>query len=121
MGLYVSVYRDAEYAAKGIDCTMNGVSQRFYQLLVVNIDGPNTFVYDRDSLHTAPVILESHVPGCVCLRPAKFKFGKWVADGIGMMGGNYAATSDSRWTEAIEKILGHGFYGAVAIHDRFER
>jgi hypothetical protein len=31
-----------------------------------------------------------------------------------MMGGNYAATSDSRFSEAT------GQYGAIAIHDRYE-
>jgi hypothetical protein len=37
-----------------------------------------------------------------------------------MMGGNYAATSDSRFSDKIEEMLGHGFYGAVPIHDRVE-
>lgn len=32
-----------------------------------------------------------------------------------MMGGAYAATSDSRWSDLID-----GHYGAVAIHDRYE-
>jgi hypothetical protein len=41
--------------------------------------------------------------------------GKWT-----MMGGNYAATSDSRFSDKIEEMLGHGFYGAVPIHDRVE-
>jgi hypothetical protein len=31
-----------------------------------------------------------------------------------MMGGNYIASSDSRFTKAI------GFYGAVPVHDRYE-
>lgn len=37
-----------------------------------------------------------------------------------MMGGNYGATSDSRFGRKIEEILGHKFYGALPIHDRFE-
>ena len=37
-----------------------------------------------------------------------------------MMGGNYAATSDSRFGEAVRKRIGPNFYGAVPIHDRFE-
>ena len=37
-----------------------------------------------------------------------------------MMGGNYAATSDSRFSDAIAARLGHNFYGAVPIHDRVE-
>jgi hypothetical protein len=37
-----------------------------------------------------------------------------------MFGGNYAAASDSRFSELCEKLLGTSFYGAVAIHDRVE-
>jgi hypothetical protein len=37
-----------------------------------------------------------------------------------MMGGNYAATSDSRFSDKIEEMLGVHFYGAVPIHDRVE-
>ena len=37
-----------------------------------------------------------------------------------MMGGNYAATSDSRFHEAVRRITGGGSYGAVPIHDRIE-
>jgi len=37
-----------------------------------------------------------------------------------MFGGNYASTSDSRFGEAVEKIIGTRFYGAVAVHDRVE-
>ena len=36
------------------------------------------------------------------------------------MGGNYAATSDSRFSDKIEQMLGHHFYGAIPIHDRVE-
>lgn len=48
----------------------------------------------------------------------------WQADGAAvqaMMGGCYVATSDSRWTELLESLLGHGFYGALPLHDRWER
>ena len=37
-----------------------------------------------------------------------------------MMGGCYVATSDSRFNEMVEKILGHSWYGAIALHDRTE-
>lgn len=40
-------------------------------------------------------------------------------DMLRMFGGNYAA-GDSRFNEAVEKLLGHRFYGAVPIHDRYE-
>ena len=37
-----------------------------------------------------------------------------------MFGGNYATTSDSRFSELCEELLGTNFYGAVAVHDRVE-
>ena len=43
-----------------------------------------------------------------------------VLGGGSMMGGNYAATSDSRFSDKIEQMLGHHFYGAIPIHDRVE-
>ena len=37
-----------------------------------------------------------------------------------MMGGHYGATSDSRFSDAVEEMMGTPFYGALAIHDRVE-
>jgi len=37
-----------------------------------------------------------------------------------MAGGCYVSTTDSRFTEAVEHILGHRFYGAIPLHDRSE-
>ena len=37
-----------------------------------------------------------------------------------MFGGNYGATSDSRFSEKVEEMMGSSFYGAVPIHDRVE-
>lgn len=105
MGLHVNVLRDRSLG----DCTLGGLSSRHEVLVIVNVDGP----FDP-TLNTPGVRLQSHVKGCVCLVPLEAR-GKWV-----MFGGNYAATCDSRLSEAIEKLLGHRFYGAVAIHDRVE-
>ena len=33
-------------------------------------------------------------------------------------GGSYIATSDSRFSEAVEEITGQDFYGAIPLHDR---
>lgn len=124
MGLPISVYRDAD----GSDCTNNGVSSRFSRLLLVNAAGPFG-LRDRE----CPVLMQSHVPGCLRIVPAIEKDGQWVeAPGWWMMGGNYAATSDSRFGELAQKLLTEGYkkagikngrvnwYGAVAIHDRQE-
>lgn len=112
MGLPVSVYRDARLG----DCTNGGVSSKFDRLVVVNAEGPFDPAADSPAM-----VLESHVPGCLRLVPVSLKeAGRWV-----MFGGNYAATSDSRFRELCEQLLcqklkGQRFYGAVAIHDRVE-
>ena len=36
-----------------------------------------------------------------------------------MFGGNFGETSDSGF-QKVSEMLGHKFYGAVAIHDRVE-
>jgi hypothetical protein len=124
MGLRISVYRDAD----GHDSTNGGISSHVKNLTVVNADGP--FEPNADA---PAVLIEEGYRSTVRLVPAIFADGKWVRlssqtcsktdfDGVvgPMFGGNYAATSDSRFREAIEKITGGSFYGAVAIHDRYE-
>lgn len=113
MGLMVGVYRQ-----RGQDCTLDGISSRFEHLCLVNVAGP--FV---PTANCAPAFLdEGNVRGAVRIIP-----GVEVAPGVYqpteewvMFGGNYAATSDSRFTRAVEKITGAPFYGAVPIHDRIE-
>lgn len=106
MGLYASIYRDSD--CKG-DCTNGGMSSKVTRVTIVNCDGPFEPCDDAPAAH-----LESHVAGCVRLRFEQDK-GKQV-----MMGGNFVHTCDSRFRQKIEKLLGHSFYGAVAIHDRVE-
>ena len=111
MGLIVNVYHTA-----GGDCTRGGVSAQHAMLTVANVDGP----FDP-SRGTPPVLLEMHVPGCLRIVPAVMHDGEWVrAPGWWMMGGNFAHTSDSRLGDAARQLLGHVFYGAIAIHDRQE-
>jgi len=114
MGLLVSVLRDAG----GGDCTGGGLSSRYTQFVIVNVEGP----IDSDA-RSPPVILEAHAQGkYVRIVPAVYMPpGKWMRDPRWwMMGGNFAYTSDSRFSEACERLLGHSFYGAVAVHDRWE-
>jgi hypothetical protein len=42
-------------------------------------------------------------------------------EGWSMMGGCYVASSDSRFSAWCEELLGHRWYGAVALHDRHEK
>jgi hypothetical protein len=94
------------------DCTNGGISKNHDTLLVVESDA----AAPADA--TLPVmVLEQHAPGAVCLRPVE---GLWPKNEVGpMLGGNYAV-GDAKFDEAVEKLLGTKFYGAVAIHDRFE-
>ena len=105
MGMIVSVYRDSS----DYDCTRNGVTNRFDELCVVNVDGPFEPKDDCPAVR-----LEQGPLNSVRLVPLEGE-GRWT-----MFGGNYAATSDSRFSDAIEKMLGHRFYGAVPVHDRIE-
>lgn len=113
MGLILEVYR----SPLG-DCTNGGISGRHTQLVAVNIPGPF-----EPGKNGPPVIIEKHQPGCLRIVPAYMSpaQGYWVpVPHHSSMGGNYAATSDSRFSRVCEHLLGRPFYGAVAIHDRYE-
>ena len=106
MGLIVNVYKDHS----AYDCTCNGVTNRFESLCVINVDGP------FEPTEDCPAVTLEHgtIPGIAVLKPVEAE-GKWT-----MFGGNYAATSDSRFSDAIEALIGHRFYGAIPVHDRVE-
>ena len=108
MGMLVNVLR-----ATSRDCTNGGLSSRFNTLCVMNAHGP--FMPNE---HTPPVVLRKGAYGSIHIVPATVE---GVAEaGHFMAGGNYAGSSDGRFTNAVEAMLGHNFYGAVAIHDRKE-
>jgi len=109
MGLHVSIYRDID----GTDCTNNGVSSRDIDgLCITNIDAP---FEPCDRYPAAELVKQTFYFGSsVKVIPTEVKHKST------MMGGNYAACCDSRFNKAIKSLLGHDFYGAVAIHDRVE-
>lgn len=108
MGLNVSVFKSDK-----MDCTNGGVSSRNIRgLCLTNVEGP----FDPCEDYPAAKLVKQ-----------TFGFGTIVKvipeeceEKQTMMGGNYAATSDSRFSRAVEKMLGNHFYGAVPIHDRVE-
>lgn len=117
MGLRAEVYRTARLG----DCSNGGLSSRVDTVTIVNAEGP--FKPDE---HAPAVLLQKGPMGTVNAVPVT-AFGEgWALDrpggGVGpMMGGAYIATSDSRFREKVDNLLdGSGFYGAVALHDRFE-
>lgn len=111
MGLIVYVYRTAALG----DSTAGGISSRHDTLTVVNVDGP------FDPTDTRPAaLIEDGPQGTVRIVPARqTRTGDWIRNDLPwlsgpMFGGNYAS-GDSRLREAA------GFYGAIAIHDRYEK
>lgn len=105
--LPVSVYR-SDFIS---DCSNGGITSRFKRLLVICPDG---FI-DVD---------EDNPPENLCKVVKRHLFGRDVyhiepvaePKGAGWMaGGNFAHTSDSRFSD----MCGHQ-YGALAIHDRQE-
>jgi hypothetical protein len=118
-GLLLSVYKNAN-----CDCTNGGVTATATQLTLVGIKrggeieplSPRAQVFAPTKDAPAVILCESALPGMYGphLEPLEH------ADGVGpMMGGNYAASSDSRWSE-LGELFGHGRISAVPVHDRVE-
>lgn len=99
MGLIVEVYRTGAFS----DC--GGLSSRVNRLTLVNVSGPFEPRPDAPAAR-----LECHYQGIVRIVPVE-KTGHMA------FGGNFAATSDSRFRQAVEALTHTPFYGAVAIHD----
>jgi len=103
MGMLLSVYRHQLG-----DSTNNGVSSKYNELVVCNVDGP----FDEEDDRT--VVLTTDKSGNLRLTPTCIPEGKWT-----MFGGNYAGTSDSRWSSALRKTVGYD-PRVVPIFDRVE-
>jgi len=109
MGMTVSVFR------WGLgDCTNNGVSAVAGSLCVVNVPGPFN---PSPALPAVELVEGPGGRGHVILRPVEAKNPGMVGP---MSGGNFGYSSDSRFSEAIQKLTGSRHYGAVSIHDRYE-
>lgn len=115
MGLTVNVYRNA-----GPDCTAGGISATADRICLVNVTGPN-----EPSVDAPAAMVTDNALGNKIVVPARAyvdgdtETGRRIqyipVDGWPMFGGNYAASCDSRFARAA------GIYGAVPIHDRYER
>lgn len=104
--LPINVYRPAH----GYDCTNGGISSRFRELLILCDDG-----FIEVDLDKPPENLVKMVRRVVFGKTVYYVEPVKRPSGVGwMMGGNYAATSDSRFSEMTN------IYGAIAIHDRQE-
>ena len=116
MGLNVSVYK----FPLG-DATNGGISGgKTTALTLVNVSGPSEPGPDAPA-----ALLVNNTPGTLKIVAAEKVGNTWVqvtksGEAGPMMGGNLAYTSDSRFSEAAEKLLGQRFYGGIPIHDRYE-
>lgn len=118
-GLLLTVIRPADFP----DCTAGGVSSWASRLVLVGTitDGvvrplpAGSRVFDAGGQH--PAVALEMTAGTAHLVPLDDE-GQKVAGWV-QAGGNYA-TGDSRFTEAVQQMIGHSFYGAVSIHDRIE-
>lgn len=106
MGLFIYIYKQQEFG----DCSINGVSNRFKELCLTNVEGPSKPDEDRPEA----LLIEGNLAGTAIIVPHNL-LGKQR-----MMGGCYGGTSDSRFSQAVERITGGRFYGAIPIHDRVE-
>lgn len=99
------------FRASRVDCTNGGISSVFNELLVLCDDGFREVDLDNPPRNLVKVVRREFAGrDTYHLEPIERPSGAgW------MMGGNYAATSDSRFS----RLVG-GMYGAVAIHDRQE-
>lgn len=115
-GLTVHVFR----SSLG-DCSNNGISAGADSLLVwgATLEGYITLddaVKDPYISYPRAVLVPGNLPGLAKIVP----WGAFLHKRHTMFGGNFAYTSDSRFSRAIEAITGAPFSGAVPIHDRIE-
>lgn len=107
--LSLSVFYNATYRK----CAAGGITETAEDIYVLCDDGPFEIDGSDPRLFKLAKTLDS-----IHLEPVNPPAGpKTVGP---MMGGSYAATSDARFSRACRSMLGFPFYGAVAVHDRFE-
>jgi len=110
MGLHIDVLKNGKY-----DCTNGGVTSGDIKgLCIENVDGP----FNPSDDYPAAQLVSRNIMGRTIVHivpTAEIEKKSWT-----MMGGHYGATSDSRFSEKVEEMMGTPFYGALAIHNRVE-
>jgi hypothetical protein len=106
MGIIAWIYRsDLD------DCSNGGVSSKHACVCVTNAAGPD------EPTENAPAVK---------LVVRDLRHGKYVhaepvdLEGRGMYGGCFIDTSDSRFRQAVERLLGHSHGYPIKLHDRTE-
>ena len=108
MALPVYVYRQAD----GSDCTNGGISSRYDRLLCLCDEGFIDVDLDNPPENLVKVVHREFGDSLSCYHIEPYERPKEIG---WMAGGNYAATSDSRFADMVG-----GIYGAVPVHDRQE-
>lgn len=108
MGIQVQVFRNGNY-----DCTNGGISFQATELCLVNL--PGSAEPSEDCPAARLIVRTPFGDSKPLLTIVPDGEERWT-----MFGGNYAACSGNGFSDACSKLLGHKFYGAVAIHDRVE-
>jgi hypothetical protein len=108
MGIQVQVFRNGNY-----DCTNGGISSKATELCLVNL--PGSAEPSEDCPAARLIVRTPFGDSKPLLTIVPDGEERWT-----MFGGNYAACSGNGFSDACSKLLGHKFYGAVAIHDRVE-
>jgi hypothetical protein len=102
-GLSVSVYRDAD----GSDCTLGGVTSKYKSFVLLSQD-ENAEGQVFEPSEKSPALIIRERGGYVWAEPVDKPTGR-----IGMMGGNFVYSSDSRYRRGVSQ-------GPIPVHDRFE-
>lgn len=103
---------------KGQYASANGGLSERYQTLTLYPEGTWEAEVDPALRDQAVTLEQGPLRGTVIAVPVTRPSG--VTHCGPMASGAFVATSDSRFREAVEDLLGHRFYGAVPLHDRFE-
>lgn len=110
MGLHIDIYKNGKW-----DATNGGVTSKDIKgLCIENVSGP----FQPSDDYPAAQLVSRNIMGRTIVHivpTAELEKGSWT-----MMGGHYGGTSDSRFSEKVEEMMGSAFYGALPIHDRVE-
>ncbi len=104
MGIIADIY-DSPFG----NCSNGGISAKYKQVCVINVDGPF-----KPTPDTPAVRLIKRSSGNLVCVPLGLE-DKWT-----MFGGAYIETSDSQFTKAVEKLSGYDHAFPIALHDRVE-
>lgn len=122
MGLRAEIYRYQDRnpdprlgSFDSSDCSAGGISSKFDRVTVVNIPASP----DKPTEDAPAVELRTKRD---LVRPEfKYVYAVPVGVAVGMFGGNFIATGDSRLGDTASKLAGHPHHYPIPLHDRVER